>query len=108
MTATLTTSEISTRPMPKLWAKLPIRTGNIIQLSGIAAGAALLVAAAHLARRRVAYGSACSSSDGSPSTCAATPSPTSRSAAPSVSASAPTAYAVPTIPRTTRPAYARS
>ncbi len=48
MTATLTTSETSTRPMPKLWAKLPIRTGNIIQLSGIAAGAALLVAAAHL------------------------------------------------------------
>ena len=52
MTTTLTTSETSTKPMPKLWAKLPIRTGNIIQLSGIAAGAALIVAAAHLHARR--------------------------------------------------------
>ena len=108
MTATLTTSEIPTRPMPKLWAKLPIRTGNLIQLSGIAAGAALVVAAAHLARRRRRTGRPARRRMARHLLCAATPSPTSRSAARSVSASGPTACAVPTIPRTTRPACARS
>ncbi len=48
LTTAPTTPETSTKPMPKLWAKLPIRTGNAIQLAGIAAGAALLVTAAHL------------------------------------------------------------
>ncbi len=48
MTAPLTGSETSAKPMPKLWAKLPIRSGNAIQLAGIAVGTSVLVTAVHL------------------------------------------------------------
>jgi hypothetical protein len=52
MTATLATATTGTpptgAPMPKLWAKFSVRTGTLVQLAGLAAGLAGLVAAAHL------------------------------------------------------------
>ena len=42
-----TTAESSRPPLPRLWARFSVPTGSAIQLAGIAAGGALLIAAAH-------------------------------------------------------------
>ena len=42
-----TTAESSRPPLPRLWARFSVPAGSAIQLSGIAAGGALLIAAAH-------------------------------------------------------------
>lgn len=54
MTSTTITSQTGA-PMPRLWAKFSVRTGTLLQLAGVAVGAALLVGA-HSTRGAAALG----------------------------------------------------